>query len=924
MQNNIKVWIESSTLSFDLNSHDEGVYLISDLDGLTSLPSIRTSAGVNAGTDGGWTSAQAFDARLISLSVVIANEDVSIVESKRRLLNSLLAQSRKETLKLHFTTEAGMEFIINVRITAVTGALTNILKKQELLIQMRADDPIIYGAQGGEGADATLLVQQTQSGFEIPFDIPLLIGGGSGKVDVEDLGTEEVYPIIKMTGPLHNPTVVNETQNAEIGINADLGDMEWRGYKSVKLLGNAEQETYTGKNLINTNALGRTLPYSITSRGVSFVVAEDGSITINGKNDGTGNSSVHLYNNTTPLVLQGGTYTGDINPSDGVYRNATLQVYDGSHYRPFKENSHFTIEAGNCTAYIQVANGETTQFSNYKIYPMLEAGSTKSPYEPFVGSIDGALTPSPNPSYPQEIKTVSGGQTVNIAGKNLWGGLRSTYSTTSANVDFTTYPDGSVYAKGTSTAVASSSNSSTALQNGLYITIPSGTYTVSGTNPDMPLQAFNVITGDILAYSGHPTFTLNETTSIFVRVRLASGITVDGTTNIMVEKSATPTSYEPYQGHNYEINLGKNLFDIKGFLDARSATYTEASDGTLTITGIGALYTSPLKFSDEDTTVSLQGIIANLTASNVRIQLLNSASTVVGEISSSTQTVRNIKASSLRFNWTSTGTFTVKNAQLEAGTLTTSYSPYKTPLELAEIGNYTDGIYPSDGKWYIHKEVGKVVLDGGPTEAWSYYGPSNQRFTHNINNIAIVPSDTDKGAIMCDYFTTMPIRSIYTGANYGIGVHNVSHQIWVSYQSFTSTAQFKTWLQSHPTTVYYALATPTDTEITDAELVEQLDALLNYAPWYGDDQNVFLIPSAGADGTLVLGAHNEPKPADEVLIDTHLKTVTLNGQNAYPLLKDGSSFFSLAPGDNIMYLTSDVSSDTGKAEIKFKQGFISI
>ena len=132
MQNNIKVWIESSTLSFDLNSHDEGVYLISDLDGLTSLPSIRTSAGVNAGTDGGWTSAQAFNARLISLSVVIANEDVSIVESKRRLLNSLLAQSRKETLKLHFTTEAGIEFIINVRITAVTGALTNILKKQEL------------------------------------------------------------------------------------------------------------------------------------------------------------------------------------------------------------------------------------------------------------------------------------------------------------------------------------------------------------------------------------------------------------------------------------------------------------------------------------------------------------------------------------------------------------------------------------------------------------------------------------------------------------------------------------------------------------------------------------------------------------------------------------------------------------------------
>ena len=36
---------------------------------------------------------------------------------------------------------------------------------------------------------------------------------------------------------------------------------------------------------------------------------------------------------------------------------------------------------------------------------------------------------------------------------------------------------------------------------------------------------------------------------------------------------------------------------------------------------------------------------------------------------------------------------------------------------------------------------------------------------------------------------------------------------------------FKTWLSTHNTTVYYVLATPTYTEITDTNLINQLEAL---------------------------------------------------------------------------------------------------
>lgn len=41
-------------------------------------------------------------------------------------------------------------------------------------------------------------------------------------------------------------------------------------------------------------------------------------------------------------------------------------------------------------------------------------------------------------------------------------------------------------------------------------------------------------------------------------------------------------------------------------------------------------------------------------------------------------------------------------------------------------------------------------------------------------------------------------------------------------------AGFKTWLSTHNTTVYYVLAEPTTTEITNATLISQLNALYEF------------------------------------------------------------------------------------------------
>lgn len=63
---------------------------------------------------------------------------------------------------------------------------------------------------------------------------------------------------------------------------------------------------------------------------------------------------------------------------------------------------------------------------------------------------------------------------------------------------------------------------------------------------------------------------------------------------------------------------------------------------------------------------------------------------------------------------------------------------------------------------------------------------------------------------------------------------------------------------------------------------------------------------------------------DKLIIDMRNKTITHNGLNVYALQRDGSTFFGLVPGVNVMEIQSDIASENSKAEVRYQSGFLGI
>lgn len=473
----------------------------------------------------------------------------------------------------------------------------------------------------------------------------------------------------------------------------------------VQLNGDTTQQTYTGKNLAVNAYQG-----PVTSGGVTFTTNADGSISTSGV--ASANINFYLSGSATPYSLDEGTYTlsiGDVTSSDTtcfVYIDGVGQVYWDSRS---DSRTTQTVPAGGITINVRIVVRSGADMNGLTFKIQLESGSTATSYEPYVGG-----TASPNPDYPQDVQVVTGTQTVYIHGKNLVN-----------------------------------------IQNMVKGRVDNG----------------------VVGYA-------NNTTDLTI-----SGNDVTFTTN---------AAYRGVASDLISVKPNTNYVQSYGFVSGM-APYVAYYD-------------------------SSKNWISNGTPSNI---------------------ITPVNCAYLRLSYqlNSAGTATISNLQLEQGSTATTYEPYQGQdytvnlgsLELCKIRTYQDYIYKSGDDWYVHKALGKITLDGTQNIAianWRATATSvGWIYSYNVTQNVPVQFNTDIPAILSDKLMVRTYVQLYDSlVDNGIAVYfNTSLGVVIKTDdtSLTTTTAINNYLNSNPITVYYALATATDTQITDGTLIGQLNALYN-------------------------------------------------------------------------------------------------
>lgn len=470
---------------------------------------------------------------------------------------------------------------------------------------------------------------------------------------------------------------------------------------NTKYAGDTFQQTYSGKNLFNYQgvvnlAIATTIAGRSTYRGY-YIQANAGDTFTLSRATTTGNNRFRVC------------FTM-VEPARGVEvynENGVVERYisaDGA------TEVSFTVPQDMHYVFIYLSSSGQDITESLKI--QLETGSTATAYEPYVGG-----NPAPNPDYPQNVQTVTGEQTVEVTGKNL---LNASADTGSLNgVNYTKNGDGTYTVNGTANGTSSFVVGSIELTANTQYVVSGCPGTGSGSSYNVRIRDANYTALGFDVGNG-ATITPTETKTYYYQITVVSGYSVSNLVfkpMICLSTTSNPdySSYEPYQGQSYTVDLGS--------------------------------------------------------------------------------------------------------------------------IGLCKIGTYQDYIYKSGDDWYVHKAINKVILDG--SEAWNMYPGRNGTFYIIKSDIMLAPSISATPNVISDYYDPEPFRSLYNmTVDYGVSNHDAQYWIAIRNKDYSDVSSFKAWLASNNTTVYYVLATPTDTQITDATLIAQLEAVYDWVRRHGYNAQV--------------------------------------------------------------------------------------
>lgn len=442
--------------------------------------------------------------------------------------------------------------------------------------------------------------------------------------------------------------------------------------------------------------------------------------------------------------------------------------------------------------------------------------------------------------------------------------------------------------------------------------------------------------------STYTSFT-TKSNAVQMRVRVGKGAyphTAGVNYALQIELGGQPTSYEPYvggtaspnpdypqtvqtvtgrqvvtitdsgsQSQEYEINLGKNLFDkgnantiaayiqwttprVLNYSSGNSSVYIPCQPNTTyTISKVADNVFRAGSIEEEPTTgITVYNAEENPTGTSITITTSSKAKYIVVFLrnNASTNSLETILAS----------------LQIEKGSTATTYASYFEPIKLCKIGTYKDVIFqnvPSssyyssaldEGSWYLHKEINQLALNG--SESWETTGTN----VYALYVSGGIKSITGGLLGVCNYYTFNPVQTsvttTLTAGQFAIQyiTPNTQHRLFMKNTSISTTSDFQTWLGTHNTKVYYPLATPTNTQITNSALIAQLNAL-NEATTY-DGTTVITVSSENLAGLLeVTAAASIAKTYTEVEIGSPFTITDVEGKSSNTTL-DGNVYVDWA------------------------------
>lgn len=709
---------------------------------------------------------------------------------------------------------------------------------------------------------------------------------------VEGTGTDITLANTSLYAPISTEllgdTIQDGTPTPDAPINVDTVN----GRQEINVINrNLIDVGTSNSDYVNAGNSGHPSWLSVDDKTVSVVIqGADGTIAYRNQNF-IGNSTFTISSNFS--MNYGRYYIRLRNNDDSGWLTDSDISIDGFTYNPSYRGWFIIVQ--------NTTHASTTVVIPPCLYWQLGVGYSSSNVGTIQTISNLQLEKGTTATRYEEFKKQS--YEINL-GKNLLDIETNINVNTGSGLTLTYNNDGSFNMKGTTTRTYGY------ITSYYNVNIQPGTYTLSIKQAltyriYLNLTYFDDTTGSIIITTGNTSQT-NTITKAIKKIQIAvSNMTnstyYDETIYIMLEKGNQATSYALYKNPielckigDYQDSIkkgnGKNLFGFNITAFDKTTTYRVNVNQRLAIEGTDNPNECKFTFGSGSycrgyfEIEGINGLLPYSISFNVKENTTSFIPSYTIETSSCNENrlVFYINGGNGSTLASTSDYFILTNIQVELGNQSTTFEPYGT-----------------NGKWLLHKEIERINITSSMT--WYKSG------TTSVDKYYTRVENWDATLNKFSYCN----RFVYKNNGVSVGEFDYSQNgtylaLFFCYATYnTSTINsFKSWLDSNEVYCYVPISTPTTTEITDTELLAQLNLLSN-ATTYDEATNI--LSTGDLPSILNVSATSIPTTTITNIGNIYAKPLlTIKGRGDISVYLNGIQLLQIALGDR-EEITIDVS-----------------